>query len=260
MKDLKQINDIFQELIGCKIIKEEKSDLSTLIQMNNIKGFNPRLLEKDFRLTMILIYLAKTVPELRFKGGTCLNKVYYPYFRLSEDLDFTLPIDEDFVNSNGKREKFAHKMRTAIKRLTTLMERELNPDQEQHKKALGLEALCNKEYTYLKYVLSYPSLIDDTHQNIKIEVTYTPKQYFQSCDKKIQSLFIDPLFEAPLFMEQKIQCLALEEMVTEKCRAALTRRIPAIRDFFDLWYLQKQGIDIFSHQEVIIQKCKEITE
>ena len=73
-------------------------------------------------------------------------------------------------------------------------------------------------------------------------------------------MFIDPLFETPLFMEQKIQCLALEEMVTEKCRAALTRRIPAIRDFFDLWYLQKQGIDIFSHKEVIIKKCKEITE
>lgn len=48
-------------------------------------------------------------------------------------------------------------------------------------------------------------------------------------------------------------------MIAEKCCSALTRRTPAIRDFFDLWYLQKQGRDIFAHKEVIIQKCKEIT-
>nr|MBR6099837.1 nucleotidyl transferase AbiEii/AbiGii toxin family protein [bacterium] len=29
-------------------------------------------------------------------------------------------------------------------------------------------------------------------------------------------------------------------MIAEKCRAALTRREPAIRDFFDLWYLKSQ--------------------
>lgn len=51
------------------------------------------MLEKDYVLTEVLKALSQ-VPELSelfiFKGGTALRKVYFPGWRYSEDLDFTV--------------------------------------------------------------------------------------------------------------------------------------------------------------------------
>jgi len=144
--------------------------------------------------------------------------------------------------------------------LTTTLWWTLNNDEQHHKKAQWNENLKKKEYTYLKYVLTYPSLYNQSKQSIKIEITYTNKQHFPWKYKQIQSIFIDPLLENNLFNNQDIKCLTLEEMITEKCRATLTRREPAIRDFFDLRYIQTQGVDIFTHKEIIIAKCDEVSE
>ena len=260
MKDFNEVNTILKELIGYEIALHDISAFTEMMNAINTKWFNSILLEKDFWLTIILIYISKELPELRFKWWTCLNKIYYPYYRLSEDLDFTLPIDEEIVDTNKKRIEFARTIREKIKKITTLTWREINPDSTQHKKALWLKDLCHKEHTYLKYVIKYPSFIDWKMQSIKIELTYSPKQYFESRHETIKSIFIDPITEKPLFKEQKIQCLSVDEMVTEKCRAALTRREPAIRDFYDLWYLQNNWIDIFANKEVIVKKCLEISE
>ena len=49
-------------------------------------------LEKDYVISWILrgVYSNAYLKErLIFKGGTLLRKVYYPEYRLSEDLDFT---------------------------------------------------------------------------------------------------------------------------------------------------------------------------
>jgi hypothetical protein len=34
-------------------------------------------------------------------------------------------------------------------------------------------------------------------------------------------------------------CIDLKESVAEKLRASLTRKTPAIRDFFDIWYIKE---------------------
>jgi predicted nucleotidyltransferase component of viral defense system len=52
--------------------------------------FNPALLEKDYYLTLLLSNIKDLCPNLIFKGGTALNKIYFDYHRLSEDLDFSL--------------------------------------------------------------------------------------------------------------------------------------------------------------------------
>jgi predicted nucleotidyltransferase component of viral defense system len=54
------------------------------------------VLEKDYVLTEALnhLYLATGFKDLMvFKGGTALRKIYYPDWRYSEDLDFTLKSD-----------------------------------------------------------------------------------------------------------------------------------------------------------------------
>jgi len=57
-------------------------------------GFDLAALEKDYALTWLLngIYWedSKLRDILIFKGGTAIRKVYFPEWRLSEDLDFTI--------------------------------------------------------------------------------------------------------------------------------------------------------------------------
>lgn len=239
---------------------ENDEVIITLLDKSNSKDFDKYLLEKDFYLTIILHRITKHIPEITFKGWTCLNKVYFPYFRLSEDLDFSISIENPLVNTNGKRESFAQHIREKMKTLTASLWRKLNDDQYHHKKAQGNEHLKKKEYTYLKYVLNYPSIYDQSQQSIKIEITYTQKQHFPWIHKHIQSIFIDPLTEELIFSNKTIQCLDLQEMITEKCRDCLTRRKPAIRDFFDLRYLQSQWIDILANKEIIRAKCDEVSD
>jgi predicted nucleotidyltransferase component of viral defense system len=186
-----------------------------------------------------------------------LNKVYFPYFRLSEDLDFMMATKNSLVDSNRKRQIFAYKMREAIQQITTTLGRTLNPDHLQHKKAQGNKNLKKKEYTYLKYLLTYPSLIDHSSQHIKIELTYTEYIYFPAQQGTIQSLFKDPIFEQPIFPETTIRCYALEEMMSEKMRACLSRRKPAIRDFYDLRYVQQQGLDLLALKPIVQKKLTE---
>ena len=51
-----------------------------------------KAIEKDYVLSWILIGIAKSKISdmVTFKGGTALKKFYFPNYRFSEDLDFTL--------------------------------------------------------------------------------------------------------------------------------------------------------------------------
>ncbi len=64
-----------------------------ILEISNTRKFDRFKFEKDFLLTLILIKFGEKYGDLVFKWGTCLNKVYFPYFRLSEDLDFVLDVD-----------------------------------------------------------------------------------------------------------------------------------------------------------------------
>src|SRR5882672_11290043 len=59
-------------------------------------GFNHRLIEKDYYCSLILQALGPLFEgAIVFKGGTALNKVHAGFYRLSEDLDFVVPIAVD---------------------------------------------------------------------------------------------------------------------------------------------------------------------
>lgn len=60
-------------------------------------GVDPMVIDLDYSLGWFLLGFSKAedfAGSLRFKGGTCLRKCYFPDYRFSEDLDFTL---ENFV-------------------------------------------------------------------------------------------------------------------------------------------------------------------
>lgn len=249
--------DRIDMLLWTALPVESDDGLFDVFEKSNTASFDKEKFEKDFYLTILLHRISREMPEITFKGGTCLNKVYYPYFRLSEDLDFSISIEDPLVDTNGKRQKFAYRMRDKLKELCIFMDRKLDDDEHHHKKAQGNKILKTKEYTYLKYILSYTSIFDKKEQTIKIEVTYTNKQHLPSKEWVIHSIFIDPILEDPIFDQTSITCLSLQEMMAEKMRAALTRQTPAIRDFFDIRYVQKQGFDFTSIKQLIDYKVAE---
>ena len=66
-------------------------------------GFNERLIEKDYYCSVALDDLCSSDAfGLVFKGGTCLSKVHAEFYRLSEDLDFSISTP---LTSTRKRAK-----------------------------------------------------------------------------------------------------------------------------------------------------------
>src|SRR5688572_3737346 len=79
-------------------------------------GFVPRLIEKDYFCTVLLAYLSGAAGnELVFKGGTCLTKVHSELYRLSEDLDYTIPVAADTPRS--ERSKQVEPVKVALSRV-----------------------------------------------------------------------------------------------------------------------------------------------
>jgi predicted nucleotidyltransferase component of viral defense system len=75
-------------------------------------GFPERLIEKDYVCTLLLEVLTVAHDGLVFKGGTCLAKVYADFYRMSEDLDFVIPMPVDA--SRSKRSVQAESLKDII--------------------------------------------------------------------------------------------------------------------------------------------------
>lgn len=60
-------------------------------------GVQPYHVERDYVINHILAHLTADPGMLIFRGGTALARVYWPDFRLSEDLDFITPGGRDDV-------------------------------------------------------------------------------------------------------------------------------------------------------------------
>ena len=62
-----------------------------ILHIANQKGITAFMIEKDYVLGWILNAIGDHLKKYWvFKGGTCLKKCYFPDYRFSEDLDFTV--------------------------------------------------------------------------------------------------------------------------------------------------------------------------
>ena len=196
-----------------------------ILEISNTRKFDKFKFEKDFLLTLILIKFGEKYGDLVFKWGTCLNKVYFPYFRLSEDLDFVLDVDLG---------------RTARKTLLKEYEEWFIEDLALLGLTLRDERTKFDEYKLAMFTFEYQSIIDESIQTIKLDISLKGKISLALKHGKIQSIFIDSVYEESIFSQQHmIACIDLTESLAEKMRAALTRKEPAIRDFFDIWYVRE---------------------
>src|SRR6266571_1341554 len=121
-------------------------------------GFAPRLIEKDYFCSVILEALAEADVPLIFKGGTCLAKVHSGFFRLSEDLDFSIPTAPD--TTRGERGRVIAPVKAIVARLP--------------KKTSGFEVLVPLEghnaSTQYNATLGYRSLLTSRTETIQIEI------------------------------------------------------------------------------------------
>ena len=195
-------------------------------------GFAARLIEKDYFCTVLLAYLSAAAgAELVFKGGTCLAKVHSELYRLSEDLDYTISVPVDAKRK--ERSSRVESVKTALNGL---------------KRAIPafqvIDALkgANRSTQYLAGV-AYSSLLSEQKETIKIEISLREPLITPAVNGEAQTLLRNPITNKPLVSPISLPCIAKTEALAEKFRAALSRREPAVRDFYDIDHaVRKDGL------------------
>ncbi len=178
------------------------------------------VLERDYCIAWFLVGLSRSPlrNKLVFKGGTALRRCYFPDYRFSEDLDFTLLKSLSFEELKQELEAIYEE----VKRAANITFRFSRPDAATHQNS----------YTF--YLLYEGPLPATTPKEIKIDVTikekifYIPEEHavLKNCDE-----FSD------LPEGEKILVYSLSEIVTEKTIALLDSARTEPRDLYDLWYL-----------------------
>lgn len=183
--------------------------------------FLPRLIEKDYHCTVVLQYLGQRCPELIFKGGTCLAKIHTAFHRMSEDLDFSIPLPAGA--GRAQRSRLARSLATALHGLPAAL-----PGFFVTTPLTG--ANQSKQYNA---VVAYTSVTGEREQTIKIEAGVREPLVSSPILGDARTLLLGPNGR-PLVAPVPVPCLSYDEAMAEKLRAALTRREPAIRDFYDV--------------------------
>jgi len=186
--------------------------------------FPERLIEKDYVCTIILEFLTEAHPDLVFKGGTCLTKIYTDFCRMSEDLDFVIPMSVDAPRSarSARARKLAHVIAALPQKFPFA------------RVAAPLRGANNS--TQYNATIGYNSAIGGREESIKIEISLREPLLLSHFGGEAKTLLLDPASGNRLIPLKNVRCIARTEAFAEKFRAALSRREAAVRDFFDLDY------------------------
>jgi len=220
------------------------------------------LIESDILIHRIMKGLYSSSPFMEnylFKGGSCLVKCYYGYYRFSIDLDFTWRNQE--VWKVGEKE-LRRSLRGEIKAFGQLLE--------------GISKQANLEFVndsrnnrYFEFggggrmatfkLWKGPELV-------KIQVNFVEELLFPGKRAKVRTLLEDvtlskdelAYFEDFLNFYTPFEVLAYDEreILCEKVRAILTRRAQKLRDFYDIMMLEKHGFTIEQFSDEIGRKIK----
>lgn len=218
--------------------RDKDSFLKTLESTSAQTGFSLLLLEKDYYLTLILSSIDQLGEQLIFKGGTCLNKIYYSYYRLSEDLDFIMKLPSENPSRAIKRKTIKPIKDHITSYLNTFDLKIESVDDAGH----------DASSQYIFYA-DYESIVLDSKQSVKIEIGLRNNPILPISRQKVSHKFLHPFTQETLFDAGYVNCLALKELVAEKMRAAATRLTIAPRDFYDLDFLIRSGFN-FQDEEL----------
>ncbi len=210
------------------------------VELSDRTKFSSLLLEKDYHLTRILHKISeKQIKDLIFKGGTCLNKCYLGFYRLSEDLDFVY--NQDVGNQSKMQiKRILDKLRRELIEILSILG--LNTSSELGKGWKMLTSKVKPKIIGLEIITNYASLIDDSLQKIKLEISFRKKLIKSPKIKAIHHEFIDSLGQPILKKDIEIEVIDLSENLAEKFRALVTRKNIAVRDIYDIYFILKKTI------------------
>jgi len=202
-------------------------------------GFQARLIEKDYFCSVLLQYLAEANGSLIFKGGTCLAKVFADFYRLSEDLDFVIPMAIESTRS--ERRSQAAPLKTAVDSLPQEL-----PEFRLDSPLIG----ANNSTQYLA-ALQYTSLVSGQSDTIKLEIGLREPLILPKIGGSAKTILLNPGSGESLVEEFELRSISRLEAFAEKFRAALSRRQVAIRDFYDVDYAIRKELIRPEDEELI---------
>jgi len=230
---------------------------------------NKQLIEKDVLLQLLLNALSKNSyfrDNFVFKGGTCLTKCYYGYYRFSEDLDFSWIHQSEFKNKSQKeiRKALSAKIDSIMGILKETADN-LKIDFKPHKPDKRYVELGGSN-KFATFKLWCNSAVTGNEQFVNIQINFVEifmynfrklaaKSIVDGMNNK-ELLFLFPEYKS-LFEKNAVLAYDIKEILTEKCRAILTRRGIKARDFIDIYMiLHKERMNIQDFMGKIIQKTK----
>ncbi|MEI7751733.1 MAG: nucleotidyl transferase AbiEii/AbiGii toxin family protein [Candidatus Omnitrophota bacterium] len=186
--------------------------------------FRPMLVEKDYFCSLILEAVAPVEAAWIFKGGTCLSKIYTDFYRLSEDLDFCVPVQATATRTERRR------LIDPAKKIVDALSKQIA--------GVEIEEPLTGRNVSTQYVAAarYKSVISGDWEKVKIEIALREPLFRPAVTGNARTLVRNVFTGVDLVPPFSLRVIDLTEALSEKVRAALTRLEPAIRDFFDLQY------------------------
>ncbi len=198
------------------------------------------IIKKDLFLTFILAEFEKLGigKEIIFKGGTLLSRNYLQYHRFSEDLDF-IHKDSNLLRemtrsgSERKIKKFLDYFTPGLKKVAEALDMEFSADRSNKKFCTILPGKA--VYTFKLYYAN--------SEYIKVEINFIERIVNKPKEVTVKAItdFFDSkelMFILGLKVENfKVLSYPIEEIILEKYRAILTRKLLMERDLFDLYLI-----------------------
>jgi len=240
-------------------------DLSEFIAFVSEKSGvkNRSLIQKDLLIHRILktIYSSEHfAANYVFKGGSCLVKCYFGYYRFSVDLDFTWKDQKDWKDLG----KYAlrRKLNQEIQRFGSFL--------EEIAKSAGLQFKSDlKDERYFEFGSGSRMATLKMWKNselLKTQVNFVEETLFPPKTRSVKTLLDAALVskEESAYFEEflayykpfEVTVYDEKEILCEKVRAILTRRTQKLRDLYDLFILDKFGFKIEDFKEEILKKTQ----
>jgi len=189
-----------------------------------------RAAERDIVLTYVLRILSHSIlPQLAFKGGTCLKKTYFGKTgRFSMDLDFT--------NISTKLEELRDKFKQSL----------------HNKTDYGLDFKIIDENVSLE---SYLAVVEYAHawnsgSEFELQVSYREHPVLPTAELLLTN---EMYFKFCEFQSFPVRCMQKEELLAEKIRAAFQR--VRSRDLYDLYLFTKRHYNKDIVKTLVVIKC-----
>lgn len=186
-------------------------------KMANRLGIRDTQIEKDYVIGWVLRGISTNSylrERLIFKGGTSLRKIYFPNYRLSEDLDFTYR-GEGFNEENIKKhfEEIIKWIKVEARITINIM-----------------DEVVHKTGNY-NFYLGYTGPLGGTGTNKSLKVDIANDEIL--CDDPVEKIVNNEYTD--LNEEFKVLSYTLNEIITEKMRSLMQRTMS--RDLYDIFYL-----------------------